>query len=122
MAATTPANSSAARVVVFGLGGTNAMTPATTDGATPPLSPHQLLDAVPGLVDTGVALDVVAFRSRPGASLTFDDLTRLATAIREHLTAGASRSPATARGTATRASQSSLHADSNSSTGSSLTG
>ncbi len=121
MAATTPANSSAARVVVFGLGGTTAMTPATTGGA-PPLSPHQLLDAVPGLVDTGVALDVVAFRSRPGASLTFDDLTRLATAIREHLTAGASRSPATARGTATTASQSSFHADSNSSTGRSLTG
>jgi L-asparaginase len=74
---------------VFGLGGTIAMTPASTGGVTPTLSPQQLLDAVPGLGHTGVALGVVAFRSRPGASLTFDDLTRLAAAIREHLTAGA---------------------------------
>jgi L-asparaginase len=89
VAAVTPAESSAARVVVFGLGGTIAMTPASTGGVTPTLSPQQLLDAVPGLSDTGVDLDVVAFRSRPGASLTFDDLTQLAGAIREHLTAAA---------------------------------
>ena len=49
MAATTPADSSAVRVVVFGLGGTIAMTAADTGGVTPTLSPQQLLDAVPGL-------------------------------------------------------------------------
>jgi L-asparaginase len=76
-------------VVVFGLGGTIAMTAATTGGVTPTLSPQQLLDAVPGLTDTGIDVNVVAFRNRPGASLTFDDISQLAAAIRNHLTAGA---------------------------------
>jgi L-asparaginase len=75
-------------VVVFGLGGTIAMTTADTGGVTPTLSPKQLLDAVPGLNGLDVDLDVVAFRSRPGASLTFDDLTELSAAIREKLTGG----------------------------------
>jgi L-asparaginase len=80
--------SPAARVVVFGLGGTIAMTPATTGGVAPTLSPQQLLEAVPGLDATGTQLDAVAFRSRPGASLTVDDLIDLSVAIREQLTAG----------------------------------
>jgi L-asparaginase len=79
---------SVVRVVVLGLGGTIAMTAGATGGVTPTLSPQQLLDAVPGLAGTGVAFDVVAFRSRPGAALTFDDLDQLTGAIREHLTAG----------------------------------
>ena len=89
MAATTPADSSAVRVVVFGLGGTIAMTTADTGGVTPTLSPKQLLDAVPGLDALDVDLDIVAFRSRPGASVTFDDVTELAAAIRGRLTSGA---------------------------------
>jgi L-asparaginase len=75
--------------MVIGLGGTIAMTPAPTGGVTPTLSPQQLLDAVPGLTDTGIVLDAIALRSRPGASLTFDDLMKLAAAVREHLSAGA---------------------------------
>jgi L-asparaginase len=89
VARTTSAQSAAPRIVVFGLGGTIAMTAAATGGVTPTLSPQQLLDAVPGLRDTGIPLDVVNFRSRPGASLTFDDLAQLAAAIRKHVSAGA---------------------------------
>jgi len=89
VAATTPVDSSAVRVVVFGLGGTIAMTASDSGGVVPTLSPQQLLDAVPGLDDLGIELDVVAFRSRPGASLTFDDLLELAAAIRETLARGA---------------------------------
>ena len=54
-----------ARVVVFGLGGTIAMTSSAAGGVTPTLSPRQLLDAVPGLADHGVDLTAVAFRNRP---------------------------------------------------------
>ena len=89
MVPTTPAAQSAERVIVFGLGGTIAMTTAASGGVIPSLSPQQLLDAVPGLHEIGLALDTVPFRSRPGASLTFEDLIHLAAAIREHLSAGA---------------------------------
>lgn len=78
-----------ARVVVVGLGGTIAMTTAATGGVVPSLSPEQLLDAVAGLADTGVAVDTVAFRARPGASLTFADLTELAATVRDHFAADA---------------------------------
>ena len=77
------------RVVVFGLGGTIAMTTAVTGGVTPALSPGQLIAAVPGLDALGIDIDVVSFRSRPGASLTFEDLADLAAAISEHLEGGA---------------------------------
>jgi L-asparaginase len=89
VAAATSAVPSPARVVVFGLGGTIAMTAAGTGGVTPTLSPQQLLAAVPGLDATGTSLDTVAFRSRPGASLTFADLTELAASIRDQLAGGA---------------------------------
>ncbi len=86
MPTSTPA---APRVVVFGLGGTIAMTGSGADGVTPDLSAQQLIDAVPGLADLGVDLDVVDFRRKPGASLTFQDLQELAAAISERLAAGA---------------------------------
>ncbi|MCK2241004.1 MULTISPECIES: asparaginase [unclassified Crossiella] len=69
------------RVVVFGLGGTIAMTSNDTGGVVPALSAEQLVAAVPGLADTGIVVDVVDFRRKPGASLTFDDLAELAEAI-----------------------------------------
>ena len=75
------------RVLVVGLGGTIAMT--GTGGVMPSLSAEQLVDAVPGLAGTGVELEVLSFRNRPGASVTLDDLTRLRTVLSGHFEAGA---------------------------------
>ena len=75
-------------MAVFGLGGTIAMA-SGTDGVVPSLTAEQLVAAVPMLTGVGVDLDVISFRSRPGASLTFADLTDLATAVAERLTHGA---------------------------------
>jgi L-asparaginase len=58
-------------------------------GVVPALSARQLVDAVPGLADTGIDLEVIDFRQVPGASLTIEDLTALAATIREHLANGA---------------------------------
>jgi L-asparaginase len=77
-----PANP-APRVVVFGLGGTIAMTGSGGGGVVPALPAEQLVAAVPGLSDTGITVEVVDFRRLPSASLTFDDLAALAGAIRE---------------------------------------
>ena len=76
-----------ARVAVFTLGGTIAMTPAGTEGAVPALTGRQLLDAVPGLDDPDV--EVHDFRQVPGASLTIGDVAELAAAIGERLASGA---------------------------------
>ncbi|MET7719128.1 asparaginase [Streptomyces sp. NPDC005407] len=62
------------RVAVFSLGGTIAMTSQDAGGATPTLSAGDLVAAVPGLAETGVALEVHDFRRLPGASLAFRDL------------------------------------------------
>ena len=77
------------RVLVVGLGGTIAMTTTNSGGVAPTLSAQQLVDAVPGLADTDVELDVLTFRNRPGASVTMDDLTELMAVIAEHLESGA---------------------------------
>jgi L-asparaginase len=74
-------SNSRARIVVFGLGGTIAMTPTETGGVAPSLSAGRLVAAVPGLADTGLAVDVVQFRQIPGASLTFADIAALHQAI-----------------------------------------
>jgi L-asparaginase len=75
-------------VVVFGLGGTIAMTATATGGVVPALSAEQLIAAVPGLAESGIAVDVVDFRQVPGASLTFDDLAALAVEVDRSLAGG----------------------------------
>ncbi|MEU7171558.1 MULTISPECIES: asparaginase [Micromonospora] len=77
------------KVVVFGLGGTIAMTSGTSEGVRPTLSARDLVDAVPGLASTGIDIEMVDFRRRPGASLTFADVAALATAATHELAAGA---------------------------------
>jgi len=69
------------RVVLFGLGGTIAMGARAGGGVSHALSPEQLLGAVPGLADTGIAVEVVDFRQVPGASVSFADLDSLADEI-----------------------------------------
>jgi L-asparaginase len=72
-----------ARVAVFSLGGTIAMTSAPGGGGVvPALTGQQLLDAVPGLDGIGAAIDVHDFRRVPGASLGLADIFGLAAAIR----------------------------------------
>ncbi|MFC8438159.1 asparaginase [Streptomyces griseoincarnatus] len=66
-------------VVVVGLGGTIAMMPSDRDGAArPTLSAEDLLAAVPQLDDTDVDIQALSFAGKPGASLTLDDIDRLA--------------------------------------------
>jgi L-asparaginase len=84
-----PVHTANPRVVVFGLGGTIAMTTTDSGGVAPTLTAEQLTAAVPGLTDTGINLQALTFRTRPGASLTFADLTDLAAAIAEQLDNGA---------------------------------
>ncbi|UJW32449.1 asparaginase [Saccharothrix sp. AJ9571] len=80
---------SARRVVVFGLGGTIAMTSAVGGGVVPALSADQLVAAVPGLAESGISVEVEDFRRVPGASLSIDDVTALSTAVQARLAAGA---------------------------------
>jgi len=84
-----PPTTSRPKVVVFGLGGTIAMTSGTGEGVSPTLSAHDLVTAVPGLASTEIDIEVVDFRRRPGASLTFADIASLATAAARELAAGA---------------------------------
>ncbi|MCZ0984077.1 asparaginase, partial [Streptomyces diastatochromogenes] len=70
-------------VVVVGLGGTIAMMPSDHDGAArPTLSAKDLLAAVPQLDGTDVDIQTLSFASNPGASLTLDDIDRLASQLR----------------------------------------
>lgn len=75
-------------VVVIGLGGTIAMRAADGGGAVPALSPAELVEAVPQLADTGIAVEAVGLQERPGAWLSFDDLTALRHAVDTHLDGG----------------------------------
>jgi L-asparaginase len=76
---------------VFGLGGTIAMTSTASagGGVVPALSAEDLVAAVPGLAETGIAVDVEDFRQVPGASLAFEDLYALAEAVRQRFANGA---------------------------------
>ncbi|WP_030408327.1 asparaginase [Streptomyces albus] len=70
-------------VVVIGLGGTIAMMPSDPDGAArPALSAEDLLAAVPQLDGTDVDIQTLSFASKPGASLTLDDIDSLANRLR----------------------------------------
>jgi L-asparaginase len=68
------------RVVVLGLGGTIAMA-GTEPGGVPDRSPEQLLAAVPGLAESGIAVQATDFRRLPGAWLRFEDLYEVLAAI-----------------------------------------
>lgn len=82
-------SSSVAQVLVVALGGTIAMTTSNTGGVAPSLTAQQLVDAVPGLADTGINIEVLTFRNKPGASLTIADLTELSGEIGNRLSGGA---------------------------------
>jgi L-asparaginase len=73
------------RVLVVALGGTIAMTESGAGGVAPSLTGQQLVDAVAGLADTGIELEVLTFRTKPGASLSITDLTQLAHEINTRL-------------------------------------
>jgi L-asparaginase len=78
-------------VSVLSLGGTIAMTNAGSDaaGVVPTLDAAALLAAIPGLNQLDCKITATGFRSLPGASLTFDDLSALVSAVRDELDAGA---------------------------------
>ena len=56
--------------MVVGLGGTIAMTGSRGGGVAPTLSASELVEAVPGLSEAGIELDVRSLGNRPGAALT----------------------------------------------------
>lgn len=80
--------SAQAKVVVFTLGGTIAMTAGPSSGAVPALSATDLIGAVPALKDTGIDLAVRDFRQLPGASLAVNDLLDLIEEIEEQVQDG----------------------------------
>lgn len=75
-------------VVVFGLGGTIAMTHSADGGVSPALSAPELLAAVPGLSDVEAGIRAVDFRQKPSASLSFADVFGLVAAINDALASG----------------------------------
>jgi L-asparaginase len=78
-----------ARVTVIALGGTISMAPSETGGVTPTLGADALLDAVPGLADTGIEITARNQRRVAGSSVTFTDLTELTALVSAELAAGA---------------------------------
>lgn len=77
------------QVAVLGLGGTIAMLSHDGGGATPSLSPSDLIAAVPELGRLGVTVTTVEVAKRAGAALGFDELAATAATARERLAAGA---------------------------------
>ncbi len=76
------------QVAVFTLGGTIAMHAASGGAVTPALSASDLLAAIPGLSDAGVALTVRDLMNKPGASLSFADMYGVAEAVNAALEDG----------------------------------
>lgn len=70
------------RVLVVGLGGTIAMS-GPRDSVVPTLSAADLVDAVPGLAETGIEVSTRSFRNLPGGYLGFGDLIDLIELIRD---------------------------------------
>lgn len=71
-------------IAVIALGGTIAMTRASTEsGVAPTLSASDLLATIPGLDEVGVTINARTLRTTPGASLALADLTELARLIDE---------------------------------------
>lgn len=76
-------------VAVFSLGGTIAMTSGRGGGVVPALTAADLVAAVPGLAESGIAVHVNDFRTVPGACLGFDDLAELVVAAGRAVADGA---------------------------------
>jgi L-asparaginase len=76
------------RVVVFGLGGTIAMAAIEDGGVVPSLPAQRLIDAVPGLAETGVLVETTDFRRVSSASLTIGDILALSSVVREACASG----------------------------------
>jgi L-asparaginase len=76
-------------VSVFSLGGTIAMTNSAdaSAGVVPTLDAAALLATVPGLSELDLKITAQSFRCLPGASLSFDDISQLAAAVRDELDA-----------------------------------
>jgi L-asparaginase len=77
------------KVAVLSLGGTIAMTPSATGGLTPALGAADLIAAVPALSEVDIEITARTLRSLPSASLTFEDLAALQTAIMAEIDGGA---------------------------------
>jgi L-asparaginase len=77
-------------VAILATGGTIAMTAATAQtGATPKLTGAELLAAVPGLAESGIACTVHDIQQAPGASVTPTDMFAVAAAARAAVAGGA---------------------------------
>ena len=77
-------------VVVLSLGGTIAMVAPSTGGpVVPALDAADLLQAVPGLAECGVNVEVADVRRVPGASLTIEDLHEVVRAAADRVRDGA---------------------------------
>ena len=68
------------RVLLISTGGTITMTPGSGPGIVPTLTGEDLVRAVPELANVA-NLDVVSYSTKPGASLTLDDLVAIAALI-----------------------------------------
>ncbi len=71
-----------ARILLISTGGTIAMTSSDSSGITPKLSGEDLVRAVPQLADMA-DITVSSYSTKPGASLTLDDLISIAAQIDE---------------------------------------
>lgn len=76
------------KIMLISTGGTITMTPGSTNGVVPTLSGKDLVAAVPAL-EHYCNLDVVSYSTKPGGSLTFEELIDISQIIQKGLDAGA---------------------------------